>query len=90
MIFNENGKSFLVRIERRSLGHGPALQDSIQLEPKIVMKAGRVVFLHDESERTRRALSRAPRLGSRIKSALGPISLESHLGFPRINLRTCC
>ena len=43
------------RVEGRALGHGPRHQDALDLEPEVVVEAGRPMALDDEAAGSRRA-----------------------------------
>ena len=46
-IFNMHGKAFVFRVEAWTLSHGPAFQNAVEFEPKIVVQA-RCGMLLDE------------------------------------------
>jgi hypothetical protein len=77
MILDVDGQAFLRGIETRALRDGPALQRTVQFEPKIIMEAGSGVFLNDVHRRVlRSSLSRmAGRLRGLHEVALSAISL---------------
>src|SRR5688572_693965 len=47
VILGLHGEAAVLRAEARLFRHGPALQHAVVLEPEIVVKPGRIVFLHD-------------------------------------------
>src|SRR5262245_38484123 len=75
MVLDLHGEPFLGGVETRSLRDGPALQDSIHLEAKIVMEPRGGVLLHDEAQLAAlRAASCGTRgLGGAAKVALSPV-----------------
>ena len=79
MIFDVHRQPLVVRVEARSLGHRPAQQHAVQLQPEIVVQMTGRMFLDDEAERLRLAANdAAARLGRRPKIALLAIALQSH------------
>ena len=50
MVFRTNGETLVCGIKARASGHGPTLQDPIELEPQIKMQSSRIVLLHDKSQ----------------------------------------
>src|SRR5947207_661346 len=48
MIFDLYGEAFLAENEARPFRNRPAFKDSVELEPKVVMKTARSVLLDDE------------------------------------------
>jgi hypothetical protein len=54
MILDLDGKTLVVRIERRSLGYRPGSEHPIKLKPKIEMQSARVMLLDDEAAAVRR------------------------------------
>jgi hypothetical protein len=82
MVFDVHGETLLVRTYRRPLGHGPALQHAVDLEPQIVVEPPRRVLVDDEPAPAGRA-GFAEGLGGRGWIALAPILLQiaaSHAG----------
>src|SRR5580765_4426319 len=82
MVFDVHGEALLVGTHRRALGHGPALQHAVDLEPQIVVEPARRVLVDDEPVPAGRAGS-AEGLRGRGWIALAPILLEvaaSHAG----------
>jgi len=57
MVFHHQRQPFDFGVERRTLGHRPALQDAIEFQPEIVVQAGSLMLLHDENERVLHTLS---------------------------------
>src|SRR5690606_3659160 len=57
MVLGLHREAALARIEARSLGHRPALQDAVQLEAKVIVQPPRRMALHRVAERL--SLSRA-------------------------------
>ncbi len=49
MVLHFHRQAFLSGIQRRSARHGPGSEDSVQLEPQIVMKPPRGMLLNDEA-----------------------------------------
>ncbi len=49
VVLGHDGEPLLCRVEARALGHGPALQHAVMLEPEIEMGAPRRVLLDDEA-----------------------------------------
>src|SRR5262245_8974937 len=49
MIFGFDGKPPVLGIKRGALGHGPRLEDAIDLETQIKVQASRCMFLHDKA-----------------------------------------
>ena len=52
MVFNRNREPLHLGVERRSLGHGPGLEHTIELETKVIVQASRRVLLNDKEQRT--------------------------------------
>ena len=63
MIFDVYGEALFGRIEARPLGNGPGLQDSIALQPQIVVQSSSRVLLDHEKKR---AAARLEGLGGRL------------------------
>ena len=83
MIFRAHGKPFFGRIEAWAFGDGPALENSVELEPQIVMQAPRFVLLNGVKSRSGAKPCRyrsAPRLARAAKIALGAIFLKGLAG----------
>ena len=53
VVFHFDGQALVGRIEGRSLGDRPGLEDSVGLEPQIVMKASGVMLLDDVAQPVR-------------------------------------
>ena len=51
VVLDVDGRVPDVRIEGRALGHGPAHQHAVDLEPEVVVQPSRPVPLHDEPRR---------------------------------------
>src|SRR5262245_37973133 len=49
MVFGFHGKALVLGIERGALGHGPRLENAVDLEAQIKVQASRGVFLHDKA-----------------------------------------
>ncbi len=77
MVLDLDSQALVVRIERRSFGHRPGLEDAIEFEPQIIMQPRRVVFLNDEAPAVRRLQLRcAARLVRLLKIAFLLVSRE--------------
>ena len=73
MVFNMNRQPFLAGIEAGPLGHSPAFQRPVELEPEIVVQAGRGVFLNDID----RPISRRPMARMAMMETAGGTPVES-------------
>src|SRR5437016_4558092 len=49
MVLDVHREALLVGVEARSLGHSPALQDSVEFEPEVPVEARRLMLLDDEA-----------------------------------------
>ena len=49
MVLGPHRQALVVGIEARPLGHRPALEHAVQLEPEVPVQPGRVVLLDDEA-----------------------------------------
>ncbi len=49
MILGTHGEAVFARVQARPLGHGPAFQHPVELEPEVPVQPGRLVLLHDEA-----------------------------------------
>src|SRR5206468_6850761 len=49
MVLGTHGKAVFARIEARALGHRPALEHAVELQPKVPVKPGGVVLLDDKA-----------------------------------------
>jgi hypothetical protein len=49
VILHVHGQPLFLRVHRRALGHRPALQDAVHLEPEVVVKTPRGMLLDDEA-----------------------------------------
>src|SRR2546429_3830073 len=93
MVFDVHGQTLLVRAHRGPLGHGPALQHAVDLQPQIVVEPARRVLVDHEPAAAGRA-GPAEGLGGRGRIALAPVLLEgaaSHAapGSPRARPSSC-
>jgi hypothetical protein len=59
MVLDVDGHPPVLWVERRSLGHGPAGQHAVDLEPEVVVQPRRAVALDDEAPITGGRRSRA-------------------------------
>ena len=50
VVLDAKGAASHVRVEGRTLRHGPAHQHTVDLEPHVVVRAGGAVALHDEAK----------------------------------------
>src|SRR3712207_6912721 len=64
----------LGRVVRRALRDRPRLEDSVELEPEVVVPAGRVVLLHDELHIASATTRRSDRKSTRLNSSHANIS----------------
>src|SRR2546429_542467 len=71
MVFDVHGQTLLVRAHRGPLGHGPALQHAVDLQPQIVVEPARRVLVDHEPAAAGRA-GPAEGLGGRGRFALAP------------------
>ena len=78
MILYHHRQALLVRIERHPLGHGPAFEGAVVFEAQVVMQAGGVMFLHNETQRSCGPLDRAFRLGSAGEMPFRLVLAEAH------------
>src|SRR5664279_5859997 len=53
MVLDLDRHAFVLGIETRSFGHGPALHGAVQFEAEVVMQADGPVFLDDERQSAR-------------------------------------
>src|SRR5258705_1873984 len=53
VILDFHREPLVAGIERRFLGHGPGLEYGIELEPKVVVQPGSVMFLNDKPKALR-------------------------------------
>ena len=83
MVLDRDRKPLLAGDEARAAGHGPAFQDAVQFEAKVVMKASGVVLLDDETMCVAGRRRGRPRLRGGFEIALGAILLERH--FSRLS-----
>ncbi len=51
VVLHHDGKLLLLRIEGGAFGHGPALENAVELEAQVPMEARGVVFVDDEAKR---------------------------------------
>ena len=80
VVFDFDGEALVGRIERRSLGHGPAAQRAFPFEAKVPVQAPRGVLLHHEDELLAASGFRlVRRLGGFLEVALGDVALEARL-----------
>ena len=49
MVFNLDGQPLVTGNEAWATRHGPALHDTIKLQPKVIVESPRGVFLNDKS-----------------------------------------
>jgi len=49
MVFDLNCKPLVIRIKRRTSGHCPGFEHSIELDTKIVVHSCRIMLLDDEA-----------------------------------------
>jgi hypothetical protein len=85
MIFDLHGEPAIAPVCRKTFGNSPGFENTVHLKPEIVMKASRVVLLHDEH---RCAIRSGPRsiaggFGGAPEVALGFIFLEAQAAFLR-------
>ena len=55
MVLYVNSQAFDLRVQRRTFGHGPALEGAVDFEAEIVMQAGCVMLLDTELQGMRLA-----------------------------------
>src|SRR4029450_229914 len=55
VVFDVHREALLVGAHRGPLGHGPALQHAVDLEPQVVVELPRRVLVHDEASAAGRA-----------------------------------
>ena len=77
MVFDRDGEALLPRVQARTAGHSPALENPVQREAKVVVQSGRVMLLHDENVAVRNRRD-AFGFGGRREIALLPIGFERH------------
>ena len=79
MVLDVHRQPLVVRVEAWSLGHRPAQQDAVQLEPEVVVQVAGRMFLDDEAQLLRLAADdAAARLGRGPKIALLAVAFQSH------------
>ena len=77
VVLGAHRQPLLVGIQGRPLGHRPADEDAIHLQPGVVVEGGGPMTLHHEAPAAIANLARL-RLGGAREVALGPIALERH------------
>ena len=50
MVLDVDAHSFDARVQAGALGHRPALQGAVQLQPKVVVQLACRMFLNDKAE----------------------------------------
>ena len=87
MILRANGQPLVGGIEAWTFGDGPTQQNSVQLQPEVVMKARRVMLLNEVGEFLFANLD-PPRLGfgGLVEIALFSVFFERHF-IPRYSRR---
>ena len=80
VVLDVHGEPLVAGVEGRALGHGPAEQHAVELEPEIVVEPGRGVLLDAVGGPAGRPLL-ARRLGRLREVALLPVVLEGHPGI---------
>ncbi len=87
MILHLDGQPLVARIERRTLGHRPGLEDAVEFEPEIVMQSRRRMLLDHEAAALRWCdLGVAAWLRGFLEIAflaVGDKLLEGHGAIPR-------
>ena len=68
MVLDMDRHALFLRVEARPLGHRPAQQHAVELEPEVVVQAGGPVLLDDEAECV--GLRSAHALGSGVTAKL--------------------
>jgi len=77
MVLDFDRQTLVSGIVRRSPGHGPRLEYAVELEPKIVVQAARIVLLDHEPEAAgARHLHRSAGLGRLRKVAFLAVNSE--------------
>ncbi|MNC29840.1 hypothetical protein D3C75_781070 [compost metagenome] len=59
MVFDMHRQALDLGVQRRSLGHRPAFERTVELQPEVVMQPGCIVLLDAEEQRMCLALSTA-------------------------------
>ncbi len=83
VVLDLDGEPLVGGVERRPLGHRPALEHAVVLEAEVVVEAPRGVLLDDEAPRRRRLLARlltgtAARLRRLLEVALPVVLRQAH------------
>ena len=78
VVLDVNGEVLLPGLEGHALGHRPAGERSVALQPEVVVQAARVVSLHDE-DRLLATLAAAERLRGLLRVALALVLGELRL-----------
>src|SRR5207249_9509909 len=76
MVLDVDGQALLAVADRRALGHRPAREHAVDLEPQIVMEPPRRVLVDDEQVAVGRPAV-AERLGRARRVALLPVPVEA-------------
>jgi hypothetical protein len=77
MVLHLDRQSLVARIKRGSLGHSPGLEDTVVLEPEVIVQAGGGMLLDDKAWVFRRPnLGLAARLRGLLEIALGLVGSE--------------
>ena len=76
MVLDFDRHAARLRIQARTLGHRPALERAVELEPKVVMQLPGRMLLHHEAQRRLAGGVLAARLGRGLEVALVAIALQ--------------
>jgi hypothetical protein len=77
MIFGLHGEALFAKIEGRPSRNGPGLQDTVTLEPEVIMQSPGRMLLDDEEQRSGSRLEyRGRRLGRGAEGPLGRVLAE--------------
>ena len=86
VVLDVDGELAGLGVERRPLGHGPAGEHAVDLQPQVVVEAAGPVALHDEPARGAGPDGARPRgLGRHREVPLGPVRLQPLLGITHRN-----
>jgi hypothetical protein len=88
MILNLHGEPSVVRIEGGTLGHGPGLEDTVELKAQVVMKPrGSVLLDYETVDLGGGDFELAARFGCLAEVALRPVLRKLHRHHCRLPKR---
>jgi hypothetical protein len=80
-----DGKMALAPTKRDALGHGPAREGAVPLEPEVVVETTRGMALDDEGGQRALSALGTERLGGLVGPPAAPVLVERHLWIVAIN-----